>query len=298
MGDAVDEVGGLPAAPEPKSRSGKEIMALQAGGDIRAIVPRTVEEAFRYAQMVCMAGLAPKSYEGTGGAPDPQKVVIGILCGSELGVPPMQALSGIAIINGRPAVWGDLALALVQSKGLVADHETGYTGEPGTDGYEAYFRIWRKGQPKPYEGLFSIGKAKRAQLWGNVQKKPWIQYPERMLFNRARAFALRDGFSDALKGLAIAEEAQDMPREALPPPAIGFLDDATEAVAGDAPAGQDDGGLPPAVKSEALARGLDILSRTKPKDIPDLHETILSELTDPLEKVEWDLACGVGPAES
>jgi hypothetical protein len=44
----------------------------------------------------------------------------------------------------------------------------------------------------------------------NSNKKPWIMYPDRMLFNRARAFALRDGFADALMGLGIYEEVRDM----------------------------------------------------------------------------------------
>jgi hypothetical protein len=43
----------------------------------------------------------------------------------------------------------------------------------------------------------------------NVKKQPWILYPDRMLFNRARAFPLRDGFADALMGLSIAEEVMD-----------------------------------------------------------------------------------------
>jgi hypothetical protein len=43
----------------------------------------------------------------------------------------------------------------------------------------------------------------------NQYKKPWLMFPKRMLFNRARAFALRDGFADGLQGLSIAEEVLD-----------------------------------------------------------------------------------------
>ena len=44
----------------------------------------------------------------------------------------------------------------------------------------------------------------------NTYKKPWIEHPDRMLFNRARAFVLRDGFADALMGLGIVEEMRDL----------------------------------------------------------------------------------------
>ncbi len=191
-------------------------------GDVMAIIPRDLDQAWRYSEMVCRAGLAPSGYDN-----DPKKVVIGVLTALELGVPPMQGLRGIAIINNRPSVWGDLAVALIQSKGAVKNTEQSYTGEAGTDGYTANFLIWRKGQDNPYEGHFSIGDAKRAGLWGNASKKPWIQYPHRMLFNRARAFALRDGFSDCLCGLAIAEEAQDMPAAAPAAVDTVFLEDDT-----------------------------------------------------------------------
>lgn len=42
---------------------------------------------------------------------------------------------------------------------------------------------------------------------------PWFKYPERMLAMRARGFALRNQFADALAGLVSREEAMDMPIE-------------------------------------------------------------------------------------
>lgn len=206
------------APPSPKA----ELVAVDER-TMYPIVPKDLDQAWRYAEMVCKAGLAPNSYDD-----DPKKVVIGVLTSLELGVPPMQGLRGIAIINGRPSVWGDLAVALIQSKGVVSNVEQSYTGEPGSDDYTANYVIWRKGQDNPYEGRFSIANAKRAGLWGNARKRPWIEYPERMLMMRARAFALRDGFSDCLCGLTVAEEAQDMPAAAPEPVDTAVLEDDAE----------------------------------------------------------------------
>jgi hypothetical protein len=55
-----------------------------------------------------------------------------------------------------------------------------------------------------------MADAKRARLAGKTG--PWSQYPERMLALRARGFALRNAFADALRGLITAEEAQDYPQ--------------------------------------------------------------------------------------
>jgi hypothetical protein len=183
------------------------------------------------AQAIVMAGLAPSSYE-TNGKADPQKVVIGILSALELGVPPLTGLRGIAVINGRPCVWGDLAMALIQSKNVILKAEHCYTGEEDKDDWTAHYTIWRRGQDSPYEGHFSVKDAKRAGLWMHPKKKPWIEYPKRMLLMRARAFAIRDGFADCLSGLAIREELEDMPEAPKPVDGSFLLDAPSEPSAG------------------------------------------------------------------
>lgn len=210
---------------------------LKAGANIAAIIPTTVEEAYRLATAIIKAGLAPDSYNiGGNGAdrdqPDPQKILIGILKSLEVGLPPISGLSQIAIINKRPSLWGDGALALVQQAGLVQRVEQGFEGAENTgdvninnfpDDFRAVYKIWRKAQPNPYEGIFSVRDAKRANLWSNPRRPIWIQYPKRMLMARARAYALREGFADALSGLAIREELEELPP--LPPVVdTSFLD--------------------------------------------------------------------------
>lgn len=210
-----------------------------AGEHVAPIIPRTIDEVARIARAVIVAGLAPNSYEGKNQQETASKVMIGIMKGAEVGLPPITALSTIAIINGRPVIWGDGAVALVQSRGIVERVDAIYEGnEEGgkedpsirdfPDTLTAVYRIWRKGQETAYEGRFSVRDARRSNLWG--KKQPWIQYPKRMLMARARAYALRDGFADALSGLSIREEIEDLPPEAAPAANTAFLDaDATEA---------------------------------------------------------------------
>jgi len=200
----------------------KRLVPLIAQDGVMAIMPRSIEEAQRYANGLCLSGVVPDAFREGGkrdGRPDPNLVLMGILKSLEIGVPPQTGLSGLLPLNGRFAVWGDLAAALVQRTGQVAKQQTSELGagafDPGAaigdwpDAYGFRFMIWRVGQDDPYVGEFTVRDARRAGLWNNARKQPWIQYPRRMLFNRARAFALRDGFADGLYGLTIAEEVMD-----------------------------------------------------------------------------------------
>ena len=201
---------------------------LKSSRDISAIVPSNVDEAYKLASIVLKAGLAPDTYNN-----DPKKILIGIMKSLEVGLPPLTGLNNIAIINGRPCIWGDAAVALVQNSGYVGDMEADKTMPTPTeqiadwpDEYGWNVSITRSGHGGgTYTGSFTVADAKRARLWLNHKRKPWIDYPDRMLFNRARAFALRDGFADALMGLSIREEMEDIPTAAPAAADVSFLEE-------------------------------------------------------------------------
>lgn len=218
---------------------------LVAGSEVAPIIPRTVEEVGRVADAVIAAGMVPKSYEGSTPAKTKAMLMIGVMKGLEVGFGPITALSTICVINNRPCLWGDGAVALCQRSGSVEWVTERFFGEEGKDDWTAAFRIKRRGQSEVYEGQFSVKDAKRAHLWGNPKRTPWIEYPQRMLLARARAFALREGFADFLMGLSIAEEIQDLPPEAPAKADLAFLDAPTEEPL--------DGTVQPAPEEEARA---------------------------------------------
>jgi hypothetical protein len=168
----------------------------------RGLALSSFDDAFRFSKMVSASEFAPKEFKGK-----PESCLLAIQHGSEVGLSPMQSLQSIAVINGRPTIWGDAALALVQSS-PVCEYVREYTEGEG-DGLVAVCEAKRKGYPQPTVVRFSMADAKRAGLAGKTG--PWSQYPARMLTLRARGFALRNAFADALRGLITAEEAQDYP---------------------------------------------------------------------------------------
>lgn len=161
--------------------------------------PQTFEQAMKFSHMLAESDLVPKDFKGK-----PGNCLIAMQWGSELGLKPLQALSNIAVVNGRAALWGDAVIALVRSSPLCE-----YVQE-SDDGHTATCRAKRRGEPEQVV-TFSMDDAKQAGLAG--KQGPWSQYPKRMRQMRARAFALRDVFPDVLRGMPVAEEVQDMPPE-------------------------------------------------------------------------------------
>ena len=174
-------------------------LTTRAGWSLPAVT--SMADAMRMAELLADSSMVPASYKNK-----PGDILVAVQMGAELGLAPLQALQNIASINGRPSVWGDAALALVQGHPAYVSHREWVEGE----GMEraGYCAITRRGSGEHVQ-RFSMKDAERAKLLG--KPGPWSQYTDRMLVLRARGFAIRDKFSDALRGIITAEEAQDLP---------------------------------------------------------------------------------------
>ncbi len=179
------------------------------------------QEIERFAEKAANSGMVPKDYMGK-----PDAICIAVQMGSELGLAPMQSLQNIAVINGRPAVWGDAMLGLCRAASVSGYIKEWSEGEG--ENQICYCEAKRRDDPTPIRKSFSVADARRANLWKDEPKTkkkgrdgstyeadsgPWYSYPQRMLQMRARGFCLRDAFPDVLKGLLSAEEARDIPWE-------------------------------------------------------------------------------------
>lgn len=159
---------------------------------------QTYDDAVRFATAVYQSGLAPKGFQ------NPQAVLVAMQAGMELGLSPMRAVQSVAVVNGRPTLWGDALLAVAQASGLVSDVSERIDGDG--DERRAVCIVTRK-DGRTIERTFSVADARTAGLWAKAG--PWQQYPARMLQMRARSFAIRDAVPEALCGFVTREEADD-----------------------------------------------------------------------------------------
>jgi hypothetical protein len=173
----------------------------QPGAAVSVLTPRTFEQLVTFADLAAQSGMVPKDYINKPGA-----IMVAVQMGSELGLSPMQSLNSIAVISGRPGVFGDGLIGLCRQSPLCQDIVETFEGEG--ESRAAVCVATRRGST-PTKARFSVADAKKAGLWGKAG--PWTQYPDRMLQNRARGFALRDAFPDLLRGLKTVEELRDTP---------------------------------------------------------------------------------------
>lgn len=204
--------GNHPVATVPKA-------PMVTGGKIAPLIPQTFDEVWRVATLAVKSGLTPRDIK------TPERAAMAILHGMELRLPPMMALQRIAVINGRPSVWGDAVPAIALATGELQNLIEVFEGKPFEDDYRAVCRVTRRVNGTAViekEATFSVADAKAANLWDEREKvqrrsqdgggtyevandSPWHRFPKRMLQMRARV-AVRDLFADAMCGLYIAEE--------------------------------------------------------------------------------------------
>lgn len=180
--------------------------SLVAGGKAAAIIPQTFDDCYRMGKLLAASGLVPNEFKEK-----PEACTVAIMQGMEVGLSPIAALQSIAVINGRPSIWGDGALAIVRASGLLESFEERHEGET------AICTAKRRGENGVIVRRFSHSDAEKAGL--ARKPGPWTQYPARMRQMRARAWCLRDGFADVLKGLQVAEEQNDIPMRDVTPSA-------------------------------------------------------------------------------
>jgi hypothetical protein len=176
--------------------------ALTTRPEAGFLIIDTFDQAMKVAEYINKSALVPDAYRGK-----PADIVIAMQYGMELGLSPMQALWSVALINGKPNIYGDALPAVAMTHPAFEDIDDPEPEGNDPEKWIATCTAKRHGR-SPKTRTFSTQDAKTAKLWGKAG--PWSTNPKVMLMMRARAFALRAQFPDKLKGIITAEEAIDI----------------------------------------------------------------------------------------
>ncbi len=176
----------------------------------RGIELRTLEEMTRFANSIYASKVwKPKDLASVG------DVVIQLQFGAEIGLAPMASIQNIAIINGKPSIYGPIGLGLIQSSGMLQDYKKEPFGElkfdrtkktVGDDStYGCRWTFWRRGIATPYISEWTVEDDMIAGLW---KRNVHATYPKDLIDYRAFWKGARFAFADVLKGVAGREFAE------------------------------------------------------------------------------------------
>jgi hypothetical protein len=126
-----------------------------------------------------------------------EQAVAIILKGREIGVPPMQALSHIHVINGKPTLSAELMLAQI-----LKYHPRTKISSPERSGERCTIKVQREGS-EPSTFTFSMADAQSAGVMNNPT---WKKYPRAMLHARCVSEMARSLFPDAIAGVSYCPE--------------------------------------------------------------------------------------------
>ena len=148
------------------------------------------------AYLALKSGFLPQSIK------TPEQAVIIALKGRELGIPTMQALSQINVIQGKPSLSAELILALIYRGCPTAEINTISRNE-----HECSIEARRKPADKFFKFQFTLDDAKKMLLDG---KDNWRKQPKTMLHWRVVSMMGREMFPDCLMGASYTpDELQD-----------------------------------------------------------------------------------------
>ena len=164
--------------------------------------------AKKIAHTLACSTLVPDAYIGK-----PNDIFVAINMGREVGLGEFAAVQSIAVIEGKPCLYGDGLIGVVRASPKCKWIEETLS----EDGLTATCKTQRDGDPNPVTATYSMDDAVQA---GINTKYNWKKHPKRMLQMRARAYCLRDAYPDLLKGLGVVEERLD--HDNTPPPVIEY----------------------------------------------------------------------------
>ena len=153
--------------------------------------PQTWDIMRQQAQTLLMSGFLPSSIK------KPEQAIAIMLKGREIGIPAMQALSQINVIQGKPTVSAELMMALIYRSFPDAKINFEQLDDKG-----CVILAQRPGG-KFQRFAFTETDAKAAQL---LSKDNWKKYPRAMYRSRAVSEMARSLFPDALMGCSYTPE--------------------------------------------------------------------------------------------
>lgn len=159
-----------------------------------------LKERIYYAKCLAESRLLPRDY-----VKNPANVLVAIEYGYALGIPPMEALNSIHIVEGKPTLSAGLMSALVRKAGCKLRVRVEGRGRDAV----ATASLIRPDDDFEFTCVWDWARAEASKApftKSGTVKTNWANYPEAMLKARAISEVCREGAEDFLHGMAYTDE--------------------------------------------------------------------------------------------
>lgn len=163
---------------------------------------------FDIGKMFASSALVPQTYQNR-----PMDCTIAVDMANRMGVSPMMVMQNLYVVKGKPQWSGQACMSMIRGSGEFKNVRPVYTGTKGEDSWGCYIQAEYRDTGEIVKGTeVTIGMAK-AEDWYNKNGSKWKTIPEQMLAYRAAAFFARVYIPNALMGIYVEGEAEDMSKE-------------------------------------------------------------------------------------
>lgn len=172
---------------------------------------------FDIGKMFASSQLVPQSYQGK-----PMDCTIAVDMANRMGVSPMMVMQNLYVVKGKPQWSGQACMSMIKASSEFKDVRPVYVGERDTDDWGCYIRATDVKTGELVEGTLITIKMAKEEGWyskkdkyGNETSK-WQTMPQQMLAYRAASFFARVYIPNALMGVHVEGEVEDLSQTEKP----------------------------------------------------------------------------------
>jgi hypothetical protein len=172
--------------------------------------PKFFKPLYDMGKMFATSKMVPAAYQDK-----PMDCAIAIEMAARMNISPMMVMQNLYIVQGKPQWSGQACAALIAGSGKFKNIKPVYSGEPGTDEWGCHVEAMRTDDGETVTGTRVTIEMAKDEGWYAKSGSKWKTMPEQMLAYRAYAFFARVHIPNALMGVAVEGEVEDITK-ALP----------------------------------------------------------------------------------
>ena len=177
-------------------------------------------------KMFASSALVPQNYQGK-----PMDCAIAVDMANRMGVSPMMVMQNLYVVKGKPQWSGQACMSLIKGSGEFRNVRPVYTGERNTDSWGCYIQAVDRETGEIIKGTEVTIAMAKAEGWYQKPGSKWQTMPELMLAYRAAAFFGRVYIPNALMGVNVEGEVEDIAKDERPTTDEPLLEIAPDVVA-------------------------------------------------------------------